>query len=109
MIKKLLFLLTALICAALSACVQVPYTRISGDLTKGTFVVRSPKNGTLEGLDITRGTNGTVHIVVLKHTVLMDPAVIQSSTDQIKAHWEGAGAVVKEAVQTAIESAKKVP
>lgn len=57
----------------------IPYTAITGDLNKGTFSIHAPKDGDLEGLDISRATNGDFHLHVDKHVVRMNPDVVTAA------------------------------
>lgn len=91
----------------MSGCVNVPRTRISGDLNSGQFRISAPKDGTLEGFKLVRATNGTVSIEIAKHSVKMNPDVIAQTAagqaDLIKASLEGSKELMAAAVKAAIE------
>ena len=103
--------LFAILLIALCGCVAVPHTTITGDLNKGTFTVKAPKDGDLQGLDIERGTNGTVRVHIDKHVVRMNPDVItQTGAAQAaisKAILDGAGAIAGQVTAAAVSAAKK--
>lgn len=69
----------AAICVMAIGCVNVPKTLISGDMNTGKFSISAPKDGTLEGFQLTRLTNGAIQITVQRHTVRMNPDVIQQT------------------------------
>jgi hypothetical protein len=86
-----------------AGCMGVPHTTIKGNFITGEFVVRAPKDGELRGLEMSRDTNGFIHIHIDSHTVRMSPDVITQSgkrdAELIKAALEGGGALVGEAAK----------
>jgi starvation-inducible outer membrane lipoprotein len=87
----------------LTGCIHVPQTLIKGDMNKGTFSIAAPKDGTLEGFQLVRLTNGTLQITVQRHTVRMNPDVIQQTAagqaQIIQATAQGVGAALGEALK----------
>jgi hypothetical protein len=63
----------------LAGCVNTPHTTIQGNLNSGQFLVKAPKDGDLQGLDITRDTNGTFRVHIDRHTVRMNPDVVSQT------------------------------
>jgi hypothetical protein len=101
--KHFTFLTSLLLPLCSAGCLGVPQTVIRGNLSTGEFAIHAPKDGDLRGLEITRETNGVVHIKIQSHTVRMNPDVITQSGDRdaklIHAALEGAGALVGEAAK----------
>lgn len=73
----------ALLALALCGCsnLQVPRTHISGSIGGEPFDLSSPKDTELQGLNITRATNGTVSITISNLSAKMNPAIVQMSGD----------------------------
>lgn len=87
-------------------CVSVPRTMIKGNMTTGEFQIAAPKDGTLEGFQLTRLTNGAIQITIQKHTVRMSPEVIQQTAagqaQIIQATSQGVGAALGEMLAKAL-------
>ena len=102
---KNITVLASLTAVLLTGCVNVPRTLISGDMSKGTFSIAAPKDGTLEGFQLVRMTNGAIQISVQRHSVRMNPDVIaQTAAGQaqiIHATAQGVGAAIGEAMRQA--------
>ena len=69
------------IALALSGCVMVPKTIITGSLGGAPFTFSGPKNCTLGSMVITAGTNGSLSLVISNLQTIMDPAVITTTGD----------------------------
>lgn len=65
----------------------------------------------IEGLQYQRATNGAVVLTAksVRTKSRNNPAVIDASTEQIKAHWEGARGIAGEVVEKAVKGAKPIP
>lgn len=90
--------------AALSGCVNVPKTTITGTIDGTPFALSSPKDSQLQGLEILSTSNG-VHIHIDSVTARMNPDVITMTGDAqvkiIKAVADGVGAVAGAAASSA--------
>lgn len=69
--------------AGLSGCVgsMVPQTKITGALAGAPFSVSSPKDSTLEDLEVSAEQNGVVRIKIGKLTAKMNPEIITTTAD----------------------------
>lgn len=76
--KVLLAGLSLLLCAG---CVNliVPKTTIKGSIAGAPFAISSPKDSTLNGLNIVAYTNGEVQVHIDSLTAKMNPDVISMS------------------------------
>lgn len=74
-LKLALSLMAALACAGCMNLI-VPKTEIKGSIAGQPFSVVSPKDSTLEGLQISASTNGNVTVSINSLTAKMNPDVI---------------------------------
>ncbi len=62
-----------------SGCLMVPKTTISGTLGGQPFALSSPKDSTLQGLDLSADPAGKMHLRIEKLDVKMNPDVVSMS------------------------------
>jgi hypothetical protein len=98
--KKLVLLSPLILCA----CIQVPTSSIQ----LGDVKAKLPKDSSADTIEVSAhiGTN----ILTFKATnwsTRNNPDVVKSSTDQIKAHYEGAGNLAAKVVEAAEKGAAK--
>jgi hypothetical protein len=71
-----LTLLVLAVAAAGAGCVGVPQTTISGTLGGTPFAISSPKDSSLQGLDLSSDPSGQMHLRIEKLEVRMNPDVV---------------------------------
>lgn len=91
----------------ITGCVAVPKTKISGSLGGQPFTLEAPKDGDLQGLELSAETNGSVHMHIDHLTVKMNPDVIsQTASGQVQI-INATGDVVAKGISAAIQAGGK--
>lgn len=98
-----------LACGALllTGCAGVPTTRITADLSKHRVTIDAPKDATLRGFDLSRDTNGDLHVKFQEYRARMNPDVLEAQTSREAAQWEGLKQLSGEVVERAIKAGGK--
>lgn len=94
------FIVGSVMLSGCSSAAGVVTTEIEVNKTDGTVRVSSPKNVTLEGLDIVTNADGSRSVKVAKYASTADPAALEAVKSQYAA-IQSAGALAIEVAKAA--------
>jgi hypothetical protein len=92
---------------ALTGCMSVPHTTITGRLNGSPFLIEAPKDGDLTGFDLTADSNGVLRVHIDHLAVKMNPDVISQTGSAQAAIIAATGAVASNITAAAVAAALK--